>query len=287
MRNLNETNVTDAVLGLLEGTRDPRLKQILTALIEHLHGFVREVEPTEEEWRRAIDDLTRIGKLCDDSRQEFILLSDVLGVTMLVDAINHRKSGGATESSVLGPFYRENAQFIEPMETIDRGGGGEPVIVRGRVATAAGEPIAGALLDIWQSAPNGLYENQDPNQCDMNLRGRLTTDSTGRYEFCSVKPASYPIPDDGPVGRMLRETGRHNFRPAHIHFTVSAKGFEPVTTMLFVEGDPYLDSDPVFGVKESLVVDFIRHDAPSEAEAHGLTPPFYMADYDFGLRPNS
>lgn len=271
MCNLTEENLTAAVLGQLTNAADPRLGRIMASLIRHLHAFLREVELSEAEWRAAIEFLTEVGK-----HEEFVLLSDTLGASSLVVALNHRAAPGVTESSILGPFYREGAPLLTPPARLDRAPGGKPVIVSGRVTRPDGAPIAGALLDVWQTAPNGLYENQDPDQPDYNLRGRLLTDREGRYEFRTALPVSYPIPTGGPVGRMLRALGRHPLRPAHIHFRVSAPGYEPLTTMLFVEGDPYLDSDPVFAVKTSLVVPFERRDAPE---------PLYTARYDFRLQP--
>ena len=222
--------------------------------------------------------------MCDEKRQEFILLSDVSGVTMLVDAINHRLSDGATESTIFGPFYREGAAELPMGATISKDGRGEPVVVTGRVFSTDGEPIPGALLDVWETDENGLYEQQDPEQPEMNLRGKFRTDSQGRYCFVGIKPVSYAIPDDGPVGQLLRALGRHPFRPAHIHLLVSANGFAPVTTHLFVKGDPYLDSDAVFGTKDSLVVDFVRCDSEEEAARYHVNAPFYRVEYDFLLK---
>ncbi|MGH2585104.1 MAG: intradiol ring-cleavage dioxygenase [Dehalococcoidia bacterium] len=277
--------ITESVLRSLDQTPDPRLKTIMTSLIRHLHDFVREVELTEAEWMQAIQFLTRVGQMCDDRRQEFILLSDTLGVSMLVDAINHRADGDATESTVLGPFYCEGARELPAGASISLDGEGEPAIVSGRVLSADGMPIAGAVLDVWEGNEDGLYEQQDPDQPDMNLRGRFRTDAEGRYEIVAIKPVSYPVPDDGPVGEMLRSLGRHPYRPAHIHFIVSADGHLPLTTHLFAKGDEYLDSDAVFGTKDSLIVDFIRNDSAEEASRHGVHMPFYMVEYDFVLKP--
>ena len=229
--------------------------------------------------------LTRTGQICDDKRQEFILLSDTLGVSMLVDAINHRTVDGATESTVFGPFYRAGAQELPMGASISQDGRGEPTVVTGRVFSLDGIPIPHALLDVWETNENGLYEQQDPEQPDMNLRGKFRTDEEGRYRFVGIKPVSYPIPDDGPVGQMLQSLGRHPFRPAHIHLIVSAEGFAPTTTHLFVKGDKYLDSDAVFGTKDSLVVDFVRHDSVEEENRYHVTVPFYMVEYDFVLKP--
>jgi protocatechuate 3,4-dioxygenase beta subunit len=279
-----EQQITGRVLRSVEGSADPRLKAVFTSLVTHLHAFVREVEPSEVEWWQAIQFLTRVGQMCDEQRQEFILLSDTLGVSMLVDAINHRSHEKATESTVLGPFYREGARELPYGASISQDGAGEPAVLRGHVRSADGRPIQNALLDVWETNENGLYEQQDPSQPEMNLRGRFRTDSLGRYKILAVKPVSYPIPDDGPVGQMLRALGRHPYRPAHVHFIVSAEGHLPVTTHLFVKGDPYLESDAVFGTKDSLVVDFVRHESKEEAKQHDMRAPFYIAEYDFVLR---
>jgi catechol 1,2-dioxygenase len=254
--------------------------------VRHLHDFVREVELTEAEWFEGIKFLTATGQKCDDQRQEFILLSDTLGISMLVDAINHRMPSGATESTVLGPFYRAGAPEIEMGGTIAQTDTGDPAYVSGRVTSPDGKPIAGALLDIWQTAPNGLYETQDENQPDYNLRGQLHTDKDGRYAFRTVIPVSYPVPTDGPVGRMLKAMGRHPMRPAHIHFVITAPGYERLATHLFAEGDQYLDSDAVFGVKNSLVVKFEENSSADMAKKLGFKgAPFYTTQYNFGLKP--
>ncbi|MFL5656884.1 MAG: intradiol ring-cleavage dioxygenase [Ktedonobacteraceae bacterium] len=285
MSNNTEEQITHNVLNTMTHTPNPRLKTVMTSLISHLHAFIREVELTEEEWVQGVQFLTRTGHICDDKRQEFILLSDVTGVTMLVDAINHRLSDGATESTIFGPFYREGAPEMPMGANISQDGRGEPGVVTGRVLSTDGTSIANALLDIWETDENGLYEQQDPEQPNMNLRGKFRTDSEGRYCFVGIKPVSYSIPDDGPVGQLLRALGRHSFRPAHIHLLISADGFVPVTTHLFVKGDQYLDSDAVFGTKDSLVVDFIQHDSEEEAAHYQVTAPFYKVDYDFVLKP--
>lgn len=284
MRNLTEQNVTDAVLTQMQHTPDPRLKTVLTCLIRHLHDFVREVELTDAEWLAGIQFLSDVGRWCE-KRQEFILLSDTLGVSILVDAINHRKPAGATESSVLGPFYVEGAPELPRGASIADQTKGEPAVVSGRVLTPDGRPIAGALLDVWQTGFNGLYDVQDPEQQGLNLRGRFRTDADGRYEFRTLRPRGYTVPTDGPVGRMLQALHRHPWRPAHIHFVVSAPGYQTLTTMLFIEGDPYLDSDAVFGVKNALVVELVRHDSPEDAARWEMPTPFYSVAYDFGLKP--
>jgi len=285
MHNLTEEKATVAVIAAIGEATDTRLKEIMVGLLGHLHDFVREVELTEDEWFAGIQFLTSVGQRCDDRRQEFILLSDVLGVSILMDAINNRKPAGATETSVLGPFYREGAAEMPVDANIAKAEGGEPCVVSGRVMGSEGAPIAGALLDVWQTAPNGLYETQDPGQPEFNLRGKLRTDSEGRYQFLTVKPVTYSIPHDGPVGKLLAALGRHPHRPAHIHFIVSAPGFVPVTTQIFTEGDPYLDSDAVFGVKGTLVSQCVRHDSADEAADRSITAPFHTIEYDFKLVP--
>ena len=284
MSNNSEEQITQNVLDTMAQAANPRLKEVMTSLISHLHTFMREVELTQEEWAQGIQFLTRTGHMCDDKRQEFILLSDITGVTMLVDAINHRLSDGATESTIFGPFYREGAQELPMGATISKDGRGEPVVVMGRVLSTDGSPIPNALLDVWETDENGLYEQQDPEQPDMNLRGKFRSDREGRYCFVGIKPVSYSIPDDGPVGQLLRALGRHPFRPAHIHLLISADGFVPVTTHLFVKGDAYLDSDAVFGTKDSLVVDFMRHDSAEEAARYHIPVPYYKVEYDFILK---
>ncbi len=285
MHDESEAQITANALKSLEGVQNPRLKRIMTSLITHLHAFVRDVELTEEEWFQGVQFLTRTGQMCDDRRQEFILLSDTLGVSMLVDAINHRTNGVATASTVLGPFYREGAAELPYGASISQDGRGEPAVLTGRVLSTDGTPIAGAVLDVWEANEQGLYEQQDPNQPEMNLRGRFRTDDEGRYKIVAIKPVSYSIPDDGPVGQMLRALGRHSYRPAHIHFIVSAPGHRTLVTHLFVEGDPYLESDVVFGTKESLVVPFVLNESVEEAAQHGVSAPFWTVHYDFVLMP--
>jgi catechol 1,2-dioxygenase len=204
---------------------------------------------------------------------------------MMVDYVNHQAPDGASESSVLGPFFREGAEVMAAGSNISKDGLGEPIIVSGRVSDLTQQPIEGAVLDVWQTSPVGLYENQDPDQPEMNLRGKFLTDERGRYRFRTVKPSSYPIPHDGPAGRLLQALGRHPYRPAHIHFIISAKDFAPLTTQLFVSGDEYLESDAVFGVKDALVVDLTHHHSEVEARRLEVTTPFYTVEYDFVLRP--
>jgi hydroxyquinol 1,2-dioxygenase len=285
MRNITEANLTETVLARLENTADPRFRQLMESLVKHLHAFVREVELTEAEWFEAIRFLTATGQKCDDKRQEYILLSDVLGVSMLVDAINHRRPGGATQNTVLGPFYVHGAPEIQNGGDMAAGWEGEPTYVTGSVRSTDGKPIAGAVLDLWQSNSEGWYDVQLADTGGRQLRARLRTDEEGRFRFRTIKPTAYPVPTDGPVGSILDRMGRHAMRPAHLHFIVSAPGYETVVTHLFVAGDPYLESDVVFAVKDSLVVDFTRSDSEAEAKKLDLKAPFYTAAYDFAMKP--
>ena len=285
MRDLNETNVTEAVLGQMHAS-DPRLQTVLESLVRHLHSFIREVELTEGEWLAAVRFLTAVGQISDDKRQEFILLSDVLGLSILVDAINHRRLSGGTESTVTGPFWVSGAPELKHGATIARGNeavSGEITVVHGRVIDEGGRPVAGAILDVWQASPAGMYDVQDPDQPEMNLRGIFRSGNGGEFWFKTVKPAAYPIPDDGPVGQLLKATGRHPMRPAHIHFMVRAPGYKPLTTHIFVEGDPYLESDAVFGVKDSLVVDFDWNHSTDEAAGFGVGAPFIDVAFEIVL----
>lgn len=283
MRRFSEQELTNAVLARLNECSDPRFKRVMSSLIRHLHDFVRDVELTEDEWLTAIQFLTRTGHKCDGMRQEFILLSDTLGVSMLVDAINHRKPDGAVESTVMGPFYWEGAPEFPLGANIAEDTPGEPAFYSGRVLDLAGRPIAGAKLDIWSGDGEGYYDMQLEGEKRMRARGSLKTDADGRYWFWSIKPSSYPVPVDGPVGDMLKAMGRHPMRPAHIHMIVSAPGHVSVTTHLFVEGDPYLDSDAVFGVKDSLIVPFIRHEPGIAPTGQPMATPYYTCSYDFKL----
>ena len=284
MRDFNENTLTEAALARLEGCTDARTKTLMTALIRHLHDFVRETALTEKEWFAAIQFLTATGQKCDDKRQEFILLSDVLGVSMLVDALAHRKPPGATESTVFGPFHVEGAPELPLGADIRNGAPGERLFMYGRVLDLNGRPIEGAVLDIWQTDGDGWYDSQLPDVQGMQARGKIASGADGEYRFWSVKPVSYAIPTDGPVGAVLRMQGRHPYRPAHVHMIVSAAGFDPVTTHVFVNGDPYLDSDAVFGVKASLVADFVAQPGGTTAP-DGSTPttPYWTCRYDFTL----
>ena len=285
VREFDAKSITQAVIGRLAACKDPRFARIMTALVTHLHDFVREVNLTESEWLSAIQFLTDVGKACTDRRQEFILLSDTLGVSVLVITLNHPARDGSVESTVQGPFYWQGAPELPRGSNLAQGIKGEPAFYSGRVLGTDGRPLANALLDIWSGDGEGNYDMQIPGETGMKARGKIRTDSEGRYWFRSIRPTFYPVPTDGPVGRMLRMMGRHPYRPGHLHMIVSAPGHLPVTTHLFVAGSRYLDSDAVFGMKESLVVPFERHPPGPGPGGERLDTPFYTVSYDFRLRP--
>jgi protocatechuate 3,4-dioxygenase beta subunit len=239
----------------MEACPDARLRSLMAGLIRHLHDFVREYRVSEAEWRAAIDFLTQTGQTCSGARQEFILLSDVLGVSMVVDAINHPAEGAVTESTVFGPFYSgEQPELQAGASILRREEPGEMLTLKGVISSEKGFPLAGAKVEVWQTSVNGMYDVQDINQPAGHLRGTFRADEAGRYCLRTVTPVSYPIPVDGPVGQLLGALGRHPFRPAHIHFMISAARHRRLVTHLFIAGDRYLESDAVFGVKPSLVV---------------------------------
>jgi hydroxyquinol 1,2-dioxygenase len=295
--DFTENDSVDAVVASFADTPDPRLREVMDSLVRHLHGFLRETRPSIAEWERAIGFLTAIGQKCDDHRQEFILFSDVLGASMLVETMEAaRQAGGAsgatgndaaaTDSTVLGPFHVVASPERALGDTIDLIGTGEACLIEGTVTGPDGAPIPGAQLDIWQADDHGFYDVQVPDDQPLgNGRGLFTADDEGRYWFRSIVPAHYPIPTDGPVGALLTATKRHPYRPAHVHFIVSAPGFVPVTTHVFVAGSPYLDSDAVFAVKQSLVRDFAPSDDPDTAARLGLPNPFRRARFDVVLQP--
>lgn len=260
----------------------PRLREVMTILVNHLHAAVKEAQLTSEEWMAGIEFLTATGQMCSDWRQEFILLSDVLGVSMLVDALNHDRPEGSTENTVLGPFYVPGAPHYENGANICLDGKGEPLLVRGRITDNAGNPVAGATVDVWSTNDDGFYDVQQKGiQPDHNLRGVFTTDAKGEYWFRTAKPRFYPIPDDGTVGKMLAALGRHPNRAAHLHFIVSAPGFDTVVTHIFTPDCQYLTEDTVFGVKHSLIADFRQVDDPAEAARNDLSAPFWAVDWNF------
>jgi hydroxyquinol 1,2-dioxygenase len=276
MRNLNPDNITQAVIDSFAQTENPRLKEILTSLVTHLHGFARDVKLTEGEWFQAIDFITRCGHITDDKRQEFILLSDVLGLSMLTVAMNNDKPPGCTEATVFGPFHVEGAPHYALGDDIANGAKGTPCWVRGRVKGLNGEPVPGAVLDVWQSDEDGLYDVQHDGLGHAQARGVLTADANGEFHFRTIVAVPYAIPHDGPVGQLLQATGRHPWRPAHLHFMVKAPGYETLITHVFRDHSDYLDSDAVFGVRQSLVCDWNQ-------QADGS----YAMTYDFVLNPEN
>lgn len=285
MNSITKDTLTAAVLATIDDDADPRFREIMTALIRHMHGFVKEVDLTQEEWLAAIEFLYQTGQKTTRKRNEFILLSDTLGVTSLIDLLSGHASEGATESSVLGPFYVAGSPMLDNGADLIGGNPGDPGVVHGRVMAADGTPIPGALLDIWQNAANGLYSVEDPDQADDNLRCRLHADPDGAYSFTTIRPMPYTVPDDGPAGIMLRAMGRHPWRPAHIHFKVSAEGYQDLVTELYPDDDRYIGEDAVFGVRDSLAVKFARNESDDDASLYGLNAPFFDLSYDFVLRP--
>ncbi len=284
MRDFSEQTLTQAVLDRVAHASDPRTREMLRGMVGHLHAFVREFRPTEAEWAAAIEFLTRIGHMCDDRRQEFILLSDTLGVSMMVDTINHARGGAATETTVLGPFYVNGAPAVENGTDIANGLAGDPLFVEGIVRSSDGAILRDATVDVWQSDDDGHYDLQLAEPGKFFLRGRLRTDALGRFWFWSIMPRSYPIPTDGPVGELLAAAGRHAFRPAHVHFMIAAPGHEKLVTHVFVKGDDYLDSDVVFGVKDSLVADFEQRASTVSLAGGRIDRPHRYLRYDFSLR---
>ncbi len=286
-RFTTEDDITAEVLRRFDSTEDPRLKHIMQSLVTHVHAFLKDVQLQEAEWWKGIEFLTRTGHMCNDRRQEFILLSDTLGVSMLTDLISNRKPAGSTESTVFGPFHRAGAperEFGDSIVGADRNG--TVTYMSGKVSDLHGNPIAGAELDVWQAAADGLYDVQDPSLNEINMRGKFRADEDGRYLVKTTRPVAYQIPADGPVGEMLRATNRHAWRPAHVHFVVSAPGYSPVTTHVFDSVDKYLDEDAVFGVKNSLIAQFKEHKTRDEAaRKFGAEPPFCTCEFDFVLAP--
>jgi catechol 1,2-dioxygenase len=280
----SEERSAEIVIASLGPATDPRLRTVLGSLVRHLHAFVKEVELTNEEWAAAVAFLTETGQACTDVRQEFILLSDAFGVSMLVETINNRSLDLATESTVLGPFHMVDSPPRGSGDTIALDGKGTQCLVTGRVMDEAGVPLANASVDVWQANADGFYDVQQPGiQPERNLRGLFTTDENGEFWFRSIVPRYYPIPVDGPVGRLLESTGRHPNRPAHVHFLVTAEGHRPLTTHLFVRDCPYLGSDVVFGVKETLVRDFAEVDDPVRAAELGFDNPYRAVHFDITL----
>lgn len=287
-----QQGLTQEVLATFAGCEDARFKFLMTELVTHLHAFVRKVDLQPQEWIAAIEFLTATGKICDDKRQEFILLSDTLGVSMQVVALAQARASAAgqaatpaTEATVQGPYYWEGAPDRALGDDIGEGVPGEPAFYSGQVTDVQGRPLAGALLDVWSGDGEGVYDMQMEGAPQMLARGRFRTDAQGRYHFWSIRPSYYPIPMDGPVGRMINHMGRDPNRPGHIHMIVSADGHVPVTTHLFVADSPYLDTDVVFGVRDSLIVPFEHHQAGRAQDGRVMAQPYWSARYDFRLAP--
>jgi protocatechuate 3,4-dioxygenase beta subunit len=281
----DEASVTDKVLAAMRGAASPRLREVMAALVRHLHAFAREVRLTEEEFETGIDFLNRIGQATHDAHNEGILFSDAVGLSSLVCLLNNGRNGATeTASALLGPFWRMNSPRTENGGSIVRSETpGTALFVSCRVCDPRGKPLEGVEVDVWQASPVGLYENQDERQCDMNLRGKFTTDSEGRFWFRSAKPAGYPVPTHGPVGDLLRAQGRHPYRPAHLHFLAFKSAYKTLITQVFVDDDEHLESDVVFGVTRHLIGDFRRGEGtPPSPDVKG---PWYRLDYEFVMEP--
>jgi hydroxyquinol 1,2-dioxygenase len=293
MAQLEVTDFAQAVIDRMAECKDARFKQVMSALVKHAHAFMREVDLTPEEWIAGIQFLTETGKKCDEKRQEFILLSDTLGISMLVVALDQARGARAladkpgekpTEATVQGPFFWPGAPKKELGEDIGEGFG-EPTLYHGRVTDTFGKPVANCIMDVWSGDEGGLYDMQKGDE--MSLRAQFRTDKEGNYRFWSIKPTYYPVPGDGPVGRMLDKMGRHLNRPGHMHMMLEAPGHQKLVTHIFVKDSPYLDSDAVFGVRNSLVVDFPKHPPGKAPDGRAMSKPFYTAKYDFRLVPKS
>jgi hydroxyquinol 1,2-dioxygenase len=284
-RNLSGAGLTEAVLASFAHGDSERFTQIAQSLVRHLHAFISDVQLTEEEWAKGIEFLTRTGHITTEQRQEFILLSDVLGASMLVIGINNQRAPEATESTVFGPFFVANSPRFANGDNIANGAPGEPCYMEGYVRSLAGEALPDARVEVWQADDEGHYDVQVAGLPAARGRGHLFTDSDGRYAFWSVLPSAYPIPDDGPVGDLLTAANRSPMRPAHVHFMITAPGYQTLVTHVFAEGDSYLDSDAVFGVKTSLITPFARHEPGAAPDGSQISAPYYTMRYDFTLAP--
>lgn len=283
----SEADVTAIVLQAMAATGNPRLKEIMTSLVTHLHQFALEVRPTEQEFEYGLRWIAALGQHTNQFNNEVVLAADVLGVSTLIDLINNDGLQGETMSALLGPFYRGAAPECASGDCIAREGTpGPKIFFSGRVLETDGRPIGGATLDVWQASPVGLYENQDATQPDLNLRGKFTTDADGRFHFSSVRPAGYPVPTNGPVGDLLRAQNRAPMRPAHIHFIVSAPGHKTLITQVFFDQPEALENDVVFGAKRQLVGSFVEYKAP-HPDHPGIAAPFFTSEYDFKLVPGT
>jgi catechol 1,2-dioxygenase len=283
----DEASVTDKVLAAMHGAASRRLREMMAALVRHLHAFAREVCLTEEEFETGIDFLNRIGQATHDAHNEGMLLSDAVGFSTLVCLLNNGRNGATeTASALLGPFWRMNSPHTPNGASIVRSPTPGPALfAECWIRDPQGRPIAGVEVDVWQASPVGLYENQDPEQADMNLRGKFTTDAEGKFSFRSVKPAGYPVPTDGPVGELLHAQKRHPYRPAHLHFLAYKPDYKTLITQLFVDDDEHLRSDVVFGVTPDLIGDYRRHDEPCADRA--ADPPWYSLQYTFVMEPGA
>ena len=279
----NQAMVTDAVLEAVVRAEDPRLREILLALVRHLHGFVREVRLSEREFQEATRIIAALGQKTTPAHNEVVLMAGSLGVSSLVCLLNNGNDGQTeTQANLLGPFWRDDQPPTASGDTLVRSPTPGPgLTVRVSIEDDGGHPVAGAEVDVWHSSPEGLYENQDPKQAKMNLRGRFVSDQAGRLHFRSVKPSGYPIPVDGPVGQLVKATGRHNYRPAHLHFMIYKPGFKTLISQIYLPDDPHLDSDVQFGVTRALIGDYVRHDEPSPEPNLGI--PWYSLDQRFRL----
>ncbi len=287
MKDLSLENITDAVLQSIDGTQDARLKELLTVFIRKAHEAVRETELKHNEWAALTEFLRRAGDISSEQRNEFILLSDVFGITSLIDLVSASDTPEETTApSVLGPFYVPNAPLLSPGDDMIADNDGDRVVISGRVLSANGDPLSGAMLEFWQNAANGLYSNMDPTQDDTNLRCRMLTGDNGAYSFSTIRPVPYEVPDDGPGGEFIRATGRHCWRPAHLHVKVQAADHGDLVTELFNTQDDYIEEDAVFGVRSSLVVPFDRTPTTEESARYAhVAKPFHMVDFDFVLQP--
>ena len=292
MSEYNQSKLTQDVLAAFASTPAARLRELMTALVKHVHAFAREVDLKPEEWMAGLKFLNATGQISTERRPEFILLSDTLGLSMMVVSLAQARASGnvkgateATEATVEGPFYWPGAPDLPLGSDIGEGVPGDPTFYMGRVTDVNGAPLAGALLDVWSGDGDGKYDVQLSDEPTMRARGRFRTDAEGRYWFWSIKPACYPIPDDGPVGQMMRATGRSIYRPGHIHMQVSAPGHVMLTTHMFVSGSPYIVEDAVFGKRDSLVVDFDTHPPGKAVDGREMKKPYHSASFDFRLAP--
>lgn len=283
MRNLDEQTITQAVLTRNAGTEDRRLHEIMTSLVQHLHAFARETRLTEAEWEKGVAFLTAVGQICSPTRQEFILLSDTLGLSTLVIAQNHKKPVGCTEATVFGPFHVQDVPHFELGADIASDLPGTPWFVSGCIRNIDGEAIPQADIEVWQADDAGFYDVQKDGLEAYHGRAVLQADGEGRYYFRTIVPECYPIPHDGPVGKMLQALERHPWRPAHLHFMISAPGYERLVTHVFREGGEYLDSDAVFGVRSSLIANWVRHESGIAPDGSRHETPFFTLEFDFVL----